>query len=107
MGVITTGCSGFAEVLIEGVPPAMCVAGLYTVNPELCSPWYWLTSNPAFKDLLKFAVEHDCEVVVQAAPTYYKILLREAKKTRHVKETYQALDSPSGIRWLMEKLTGY
>lgn len=105
---ITTVCSGFAEVTIEVVPPAMCAIGVYTLNPQFCTPWAWLVRQQDFKELHKKAVELGCDIVVQAGPSYYRIILREKKKvSRRARATYRALNTPAGIQWLMKRLQGF
>ena len=106
MPVVTTGCSGFAEVVIEVVPPAACAVGVHALNPELCAPWFWLTANPAYKEVAKFAIEKGCDIVVDAGPDYYRVTLREAEKNADTaKRTFKALNTPQGMMWLMRVLS--
>ena len=106
MPSITTGCSAVAEVIIEVAPPALCAAGMYAVNPEMCRPWVWLTSNPAYKQMAKLAIEKGCDIAVEAGPDFYRIVLHDSKRSiRKTKRTYRALNKPAGMMRLMRYLT--
>ena len=108
MTVITTPCSAVAEVMIEVVPPAACAVGVYTLNPQTCGPWMWLTAHPGYKEVAKRAVELGCDVAVEAGPKYYKIIIHDTERgVRKAKQTYRALNTPHGMAWLMRYLSGY
>lgn len=105
---ITSECSAVAELIVEVAPPVACAAGTYTANPYFCGPLFWLNANPGYKNMVKFATEQGCDVVVEVGPKYFKIVLKDTKRgIAKAKRTYQTINTPLGMMWLMRYLSGY
>jgi hypothetical protein len=111
---ITSECSVVAEVLIEGAPAAVCTVaipvGIYMFNPAItatsCAPWIWLNTNPAFKEMIKLATELGCVIVMEVSSKDHKVSIIDFKNgANQIKQTYKALNTPSGMMWLVRYLS--
>ena len=102
---ITGTCSVVAEVVLNVAPPAACAAGIYTATPQACGPLLWLHSKPGYAEALKFATEQGCEVIVDQGPKQVRIIVRDTKQgIVKAKQTYNALNTPAGMSWLLQYL---
>jgi len=111
-------CKVLAEVLIEtaanpATPWYLCAYS--GANPTICATsagYNALLRDPAFKAVNKKAAALGCTVAVQAGEEVYRIAIVEGAKAardvdralQHGKRTYRALNTPSGMQWLMHYL---
>lgn len=103
---VTSECGAAALVVFDLVPPALCAAGAYVLQPQLCGPWLWLSRHPAYAQILKLATVQGCTVVAEQGPATVRVLVRDAKRAAaEGLRTYRALNTAEGMSWLLRYLT--
>ncbi|BDS15693.1 hypothetical protein [Aureispira anguillae] len=105
-----TACEFIGEISIDAVERGAFLACSKSGNPAACSialAAHACGQDPACSGLVKHFTQKGCEYTVKVVGSKLKLYGKASKeKIEELKETYDVLNTVSGIKWLENRLLG-